>query len=199
MKKIYFVLLGSIISLSSCQKSISDFDPSQQPVTGINQTSNTINGGLTATIDGKLLHFTVVSAILKRFPLTNEKRMDIAAISTDNRKKIIITLGEKTAQGNEMTKKKYILNAFPADDPTTPNIDESAHSQGYTTYGTLNGTGLTFDIYDEVGSFTVGSCDASTRLISGTFETTLTIQSGIRQITKITSGNIMNVKYRVIR
>lgn len=103
MKKIYFVLLGSIISNSSCQKSVNDFHPSQQPVTGINQSSNTINGGLKATIDGKLLHFTVVSATLTRFPPTNEKRMDIAAISIDNSKKIIITLGEETSQGNGIT------------------------------------------------------------------------------------------------
>jgi hypothetical protein len=196
MKKIYLILLSGIITLTSCQKSISDFDPST-PQGGGSTTST--SGSFEATVNGQKLSFTVSSATLLRSVATLEKRLDITAVTTDNSKRIIITLGEQTATGNSVAVKKYVLNPFPDDDPATPNIDESLTTQGYTTYSTTlgNNNWLT-SIYDELGSFTVSSCDANTKLISGSFETTLTDMIDPSIVIKITAGKVTNVKYTVL-
>jgi hypothetical protein len=195
MKKIYLILFSSIILLFSCQKSISDFDPTTTQGTGT--TPNTAGGSFVATIDSKQFSFTVTSATLLRSQSLNEKRLDVTGTSADGTKRIIITLGEETYQGNAVTVKKYILNAFPDDDPSTPNIDESLTTQGYTTYGTASGNNWLYSVYDENGSFTVTGCDASTTLISGTFETTLTDLFD-NSVIKITAGKLTNVKYSVL-
>lgn len=192
--KKYFILLVFTVALSACQKEVYDFDPTQQPST----IQPGLTGSFTAVVDGVLVNFTVIAATLTHYSITNEKRMDIAAISYDNKRKIILTIGEKGSQINEITKKKYTLDAFPIDDPSTQNFDESKYSQGYTTYGISDGVVWNFDSYDEEGSFTVLSCDPSKALINGLFETTLTPQSGIGSIIKITSGKITDVKYRFI-
>jgi hypothetical protein len=198
MRKIYFILLSSVILLSSCQKTISDFDPSTNP-TGKPTTPTTASGSFEATVDGQKFIFNIISATLLRSTADHEKRLDMAGVSADGKKRIIITLGEETSQGNAVTVKKYVLNAFPEDDPATPNIDESATTQGFTTYsaGPGNNNWIT-NVYDETGSFTVTSCDASTTLISGTFETTLTDLNDSSIVIKITAGKITNVKYTVL-
>jgi hypothetical protein len=200
MKKIYLILLSSIILASSCQKSISDFDPSMAPSgnPGGTQPGNG-SGSFEATIDGTKISFSITAATLLRSTSLNEKRMDITGTSTDGTKRLIVTLGEETAQGNAMTVKTYTLNAFPLDDPATPNIDESATTQGFTTYGTtLGNNSWLYDIYDENGSFSITSCDASSRLVSGTFQTTLTDMIDNTHIVTITAGKLTNVKYSVL-
>ena len=199
MKKIYFVLLSSIVFASSCQKSISDFDPSATPATNPGGPPATGGGSFEATINGTKVNFSVSSATLIRATTLNEKRMDITGTSTDGTKKLIITLGEETAQGNAMSVKTYTLNAFPPDDPATPNIDESLTTQGFTTYATsLGNNSWLYDIYDENGSFTVSSCDPSTKLVSGSFQTTLTDMIDNTHVITITAGKLTNVKYSVL-
>jgi len=198
MKKIYFVLFSSIVLACSCQKSISDFDPSTTPVNP-GGTPVTGGGSFEATINGTKISFSVTSATLLRSTSLNEKRMDITGTSTDGSKRLIITLGEETAQGNAMTVKTYTLNAFPPDDPATPNIDESLTTQGFTTYGTtLGNNSWLYDIYDENGSFTMSSCDASAKLVSGSFQTTLTDMIDNTHVVTITAGKLSNVKYTVM-
>jgi len=194
MKKIYLILLSSIVLVSSCQKTISDFDPSTSQGTG----TPTGSGSFVATIDGKQFTFTITAATLLRSQAANEKRLDVTGTSTDGTQRIIITLGEETYQGNAVTVKSYVLNAFPEDDPATPTIDESLTTQGFTTYGTASGSNWIYGIYDEKGSFTVSSCDASTTLISGTFSTTLTDLNDSTHIVTITAGKLTNVKYTIL-
>lgn len=200
MKKICLILFSTIISFTSCQKSISDFDPSSTQGTGTTTptTPPTASGSFVATVDGKALSFSVTAATLLRSQPANEKRLDVTGTSADGTKRIIITLGEETYQGNAVTVKKYVLNPFPDDDPSTPNIDESLYTQGFTTYGTALGGNWIYGIYDENGSFTVTSCSASATLISGTFETTLTDLLDSTHIVKITAGKLTNVKYTVL-
>jgi hypothetical protein len=199
MKKIYFILICNIILFSSCQKSINDFDPSTTQGTGTTPTTPTTgSGNFVATVDGKQVNFTVTAATLVRSQAANEKRIDVTGTSTDGTKRIIITLGEETYQGNAITVKKYVLNAYPEDDPSTPTIDESLDIQGYTTYGTASGSNWIYGVYDEKGVFTVTSCDASTTLISGTFATTLTDLLDSTHIVTITAGKLTNIKYTVV-
>jgi hypothetical protein len=198
MKKIYLVLLSSLILVSSCQKSISDFDPSTPSGNPGGTKPGNGSGSFEATIDGTKITFSITAATLLRSTSLNEKRMDITGTSTDNTKRIIITLGEETSQGNTMSVKTYTLNAFPDDDPATPNIDESLTTQGFTTYGTASGANWIYDIYDEKGSFTVTSCDESSKLVSGNFETTLTDMNDSTHVIKITAGKLTDVKYSVL-
>ena len=199
MKRIILPVLISLLLLSSCQKTISDFDPSAIHGTGADTTTSvtTPGGSFVATVDGKSMNFTITASTLIHSPVNSEKRMDITGTSTDGTKRIIITLGEETATGNAITVKKYILNAFPEDDPATPTIDESLTTQGFTTYGTASNGNWIYDVYTESGSFTVTSCDAATKLISGSFATTLTSLSDNTVVT-ITAGKLTGVKYSVL-
>lgn len=197
MKKVYFLLLSTVVLFSSCQKSISDFDPSTNQGGGTGTTSS--NGSFEATVNGQKINFKLYAATLIRSTATNQKRLDISAISADSSKRIIITLGEETALGNAFTVKKYTLNPFPDDDPATPTIDESMTTQGFTTYSTgLGSNSWLTSVYDELGSFTITSCDGNTKLVSGTFETTLNDLLDPAVVIKITSGKITNVKYTVL-
>jgi len=198
MKHVYLLLLSAIILLSSCQKSISDFDPST-PQGGTPGTPPAGSGSFEATIDGQKSTFTIASATLLRSAVYKQKRLDIAGISTDNKKRLIITLGEETDQGNGVTVKKYVLNAFPPDDPATPAFDESSTTQGFTTYSTGPGNNNWItEVYDEDGMFTVTSCDVNTKVITGTFSTTLTDLNNTSSVIKITAGKINAVQYTVV-
>ncbi len=199
MKKIYFLLISSVLLFSSCQKSISDFDPSTNQGGGTTNPPSGTSGSFEATVNGQKVSFKLYAATLLRSTATNQKRLDISAISADSSKRIIITLGEETALGNAFTVKKYTLNPFPEDDPATPNVDESMTTQGFTTYSTgLGNNSWITSVYDELGSFTITSCDANTKLVSGTFETTLNDLLDPAVIIKITAGKITNVKYTVL-
>lgn len=199
MKKLYFLLLSSVVLFSSCQKSISDFDPSTSQGGGTTNPPGNTSGSFEATVNGQKLVFKLYAATLLRSTATNQKRLDISAISADSSKRIIVTLGEETSLGNAFTVKKYTLNPFPEDDPATTTIDESMTTQGFTTYSTgLGSNSWLTSVYDELGSFTITSCDASTKLVSGTFETTLNDLLDPAVIIKITAGKITNVKYTVL-
>jgi len=197
MKKIYLVLLSVLVIASSCQKSISDFDPSTAPVTDPGGTKPG-TGSFEASINGTKINFTITAATLLRSTTLNEKRMDITGTSTDGTKRLTITLGEETSQGNAMSVKTYTLNAFPDDDPATPNVDESLTTQGFSTYGTASGANWIYDIYDEKGSCTITSCDASTKLVSANFQTTLTDMIDNTHVITITAGKLSNIKYTVL-
>jgi len=184
MKKLLSILLVGILCITACKKSNSN-----------NNSSSTF----TATVNGKATTFNVISATLIRSQANNEKRMDISGTSTDSSKRLIITLGLETYLGTGMTVKSYVLNPFPTDDPNTPNIDESATTQGFSTYSTTLGSGnwLT-DIYDEQGSFVISACDSAHSTVSGTFQTTLTDNNANPAISiVIKDGKLSNVKYTV--
>jgi hypothetical protein len=199
MKKIYFIAVTTIVLLSSCQKSISDFDPSTTQGGGTTIPPSSASGSFEATVNGQKIAFNLYAATLLRSTATNQKRLDISAISADNTKRIILTLGEETAAGNTFTVKKYTLNPFPDDDPATPTIDESLSTQGFTTYSSGPGSNNWItSVYDELGSFTITSCDSNTKLVSGTFETTLNDLMDPTIVIKITAGKVTNVKYTLL-
>jgi hypothetical protein len=200
MRTLYLILFITATSFISCQKSVSDFDPSTTQGTGTNTNTppSTASGSFVATVDGKALSFSVTAATLVRSQAVNEKRMDVTGTSTDGTKRITLTLGEETYQGNAVSVKKYILNPFPDDDPSTPDIDESLYTQGYTTYGTSTNGNWIYGVYDENGICTVSSCDASKTLITATFATTLTDLTDTTNVIKITAGKLTNIKYSVL-
>ncbi len=199
MKRICLILLGTCILASSCQKSVSDFDPSSNPGTGTGTMPPTTgSGSFVATINGKQYNFNITAASLLRSTASNEKRMDITGTSTDNTQRIILTLGEETSQGNAVSVKSYALNAFPVDDPNTPNIDESLYTQGFTTYGTGTNNNWIYGIYDENGACTITSCNASTQLVSGNFETQLVDMIDPTHVVQITKAVFSNIKYTVL-
>ncbi|MEP7277843.1 MAG: hypothetical protein ABI813_04305 [Bacteroidota bacterium] len=193
MRKSYLILFIAITLAASCQKAISDFDPA----TTTTQPPSNGSGSFEATINGEKKSFTVKAATLVRNLAANEKRMDITGISTDNKTTLILTLGEEISQGNTVTVKKYVLNAFPDDDPATPGIDESLYTQGFTTYGIAIGSNWLYDVFEENGSCTVSNCDAAATRISGEFETTLTDLIDATHIVRITAGKFTNIKYTV--
>ena len=185
MKKLLFVVLAGILFITACKKSSS---------------SSNSSSTFTATVSGKATTFNVISATLLRSTPDNEKRMDISGTSTDGSKRLIITLGLESSLGSGMTVKSYVLNPFPEDDPNTPNIDESATTQGFTTYSTsLGNNNWLTNIYDEQGSFVISACDSAHTTVSGTFQTTLTDNTTAPATSVvITSGTISGLKYMVV-
>lgn len=186
MKKISLLFLLGALCFAACKKS--------------DGSNNSSSSTFTATVNGKATTFNIIQATLLRSTATNEKRMDIAGTSTDNTKRLIITLGLETSLGNGMTVKSYVLNPFPVDDPSTPNIDESLlPPQGFSTYSTTlgNGSWLT-DVYNELGSFNLSACDSAHTTISGTFQTTLKDYNTDTVVVAISNGKLSNVKYTVM-
>jgi hypothetical protein len=186
MKKLFTVVIAGIVCVTACKKS---------------NDANTNSGNtFTATVNGQATVFNVKAATLIRSQNDNEKRMDITGESLDSSKMLIITLGLESYLGSGMTVKSYVLNPFPVDDPNTPDVDESATTQGYTTYMTSLGNGNWFtDVYDENGTFVLSSCDSAHTLISGSFQTTLTDSNSLpATIVTITAGKISNLKYSVL-
>jgi hypothetical protein len=97
-----------------------------------------------------------------------------------------------------MTVKPYVLNAFPEDDPGTPDVDESFTTQGFSTYSTSLGNNNWFtDVYNEDGLFTVTACDSANTIVSGTFQTTLRDFNTDTTVLSVTNGKLTNVKYLV--
>jgi hypothetical protein len=184
MKKAIILLMTISLCVSACKKT--------------NDTAAASSSTFEAKIEGQKIVFNVTASHLVRSAVDNEKRLDITGTSTDGSKRITLTLGEETSVGNGVTVKKYVLNAFPEDNPNTPNIDESLITQGFSSYGTsLNGNWL-YNIYNEAGSFTVTSCNSSSTIISGTFETTLTDMNDNTIVIHITEGKMNNIKYTVL-
>jgi len=188
MKKISAMFLLGALALyfTACKKS----DGS-----GGGSSSSTF----TATVNGKATTFNIFQATLLRSTQTNEKRMDIGGISTDKTQRVIITLGIETSNGSGMTVKPYVLNPFPEDDPSTPDVDESLTTQGFTTFSTSlgNNSWLT-DVYNEDGLFTVSACDSAHTTITGTFQTTLKDFNTDTVVFSVTNGKMTNVKYSVL-
>lgn len=184
MKKTLFILLAAAgtIYFTACKKSDSG-NPGKT---------------FTATVNGKVTTFNISQATLIRSQSANEKRLDIVGTSTDSSKRLIITLGIETSQGSGMTVKPYVLNAFPEDDPNTPE-DESLTTQGFTTWSTSPGNGNWFtDVYNENGLCTVTSCDSAHTTISANFQTTLKDYNMDTVVVSITNGKLSNVKYTVM-
>jgi hypothetical protein len=183
MKKSTSALLIATLFFTACKKDSST------------KTSSTF----TASVNGQATTFNISQATLIRSTGDNEKRLDIAGTSTDGSKMFIITLGLETATGNGMTVKSYVLNAFPEDDPSTPDVDESLTTQGFTTYSTkLSGGGWLTDVYNEQGSFNLSSCDSTNHIISGTFQTTMRDMSTGDISVDVKDGKVSNVKYTVL-
>ena len=185
MKKITVIVLLGALCFAACKKS--------------NSSGGSTSSTFTATINGKATTFNIFQATLLRSTAANEKRMDIAGTSTDNTKRLILTLGIETSLGSGMTVKSYVLNPFPVDDPNTPNVDESLTTEGFSTWSTATGGGGWFtDVYNELGSFNVSACDSAHTTISGTFATTLKDMNTDTTVVAITDGKLSNVKYTVV-
>lgn len=88
MKKLTLLLVLSTFLFVSCSKC---------------KESATSGKTFEATIDGKAYVFKIISATLLRSAADSEKRLDIAGISTDSSKRLIVTLGEETSVGNGVT------------------------------------------------------------------------------------------------
>ena len=185
MKKTLSILLIGIFCFAACKKS--------------NNSNNSSNDTFTATVNGKATTFIVNSITLARSQPYNQKRMDITSISQDNSKRIVITLGLQTYLGTGMTVKSYVLNPFPEDDLSTPNVDESETTQGFTTYSSSIGNSWLTNVYDEQGSFIITACDSAHTMVSGTFQTTLTDNTVVPATSiSIKDGKISNLKYTVV-
>lgn len=185
MKRLAVSMLALIVVLTSCSKK--DDNPTQE------------QNGFHATINNQSYTFKILSATLFRFAPSQQKRMDITAVSEDGSKRITLTLGEETDQGNGIAVKAYVLNPFPDDNPNTENIDESASAEGFTTYSTsLGNNSWITRVYDENGKFIVSACDAANTVISATFETTLVNLNDNADVVKITNGKISNVTYKLL-
>lgn len=182
MKKALFILLTGVIYFTACKKS---------------DSSGNSSTTFTATVNGKTTTFNISQATLLRSEAANEKRLDIVGTSTDKSERLILTLGIETSKGTGMTVKPYVLNAFPEDDPNTPE-DESLTTQGFTTWSTSLGNGNWFtDVYNEQGLCTVTACDSAHTTISGSFQTTLRDFSTDTVVVSIKDGKLSNVKYIV--
>ncbi|MCC6289543.1 MAG: hypothetical protein IT249_16810 [Chitinophagaceae bacterium] len=185
MKKLRISFFAFIILFASCSKKDST-TPQEQ-------------GTFQASINGEVLTFKVNSATLLRSIQTNEKRLDIQGTSEDGTKRLILTLGDKTSEGNGITVKTYILNAFHEDNPNTEDIDESLSTDGYTTYSTSLGSGSWLSpIFEEDGKFIVTACDATNTIISGNFETKMVNMNDETNVVTVTNGKINNIKYQVL-
>lgn len=179
VKKIIYFVASACILLISCQKED-------------NPTSTTAD--FSAKIDGHPYTFTLTNASLLR----NPKQLDITLTSTDGQKRITFILAEATEFGNAVTVKKYVLNPYPVDNPSTTNVDESNISKSFSTYGTATGNSWKYDLHYEDGFFTVSTCDVSSTTISATFQTSLTDQNDNTHVIKITEGKLNNIKYTVV-
>ncbi len=183
MRKLFFPLLMASLVFAACKKS---------------NSSGASSSTFTASVNGKATTFNIFQATLLRNTSSNQKRMDIAGTSTDNKQRLIFTLGMETAAGNGMKVKSYVLNAFPEDDPNTPE-DESLTTQGFTTLSTpLGNNNWLTDVYSESGLFNLTSCDSAHYTVSGTFQTTLRDYDTDTVVYSITNGKMTNVKYMVV-
>ena len=129
--------------------------------------------------------------------LPDEKRIDIAGVTADSTKQLILTIGATPAAGNGVAIKDYIIRLFNEDDPAT-TVDESEDSwDGFTTYSTRIGNSWITDVYAENGIIKVTANDATAKTITGTFNVKDSSLTG-GPVINMTEGKFNNIKYLVL-
>ena len=188
MKKLLFsLLLASILFISSsCKKS------------GGSSTNTTAT--FQATVNGTVETFNVTSSTLLRSATYNQKRLDITGVSTDQKYRFIITLGDETALGNDFSTGDHVIRLFNTDNPATTTIDESIDTDAYYTLSTLtsNGGSVT-DVYAENGDVIISAntVNGASGIVTATFQATLVSKTGLTSYT-ITNGSLKNISYTVM-
>jgi hypothetical protein len=182
-----FVLTGLLFT--SCQKEI----PPETEI-GLAKKGPTFE----AKVNGKLTTFNVFAATLLRISASNTKRFEIAGISDDGSQRLVLTVADSPAAGNNITVKEYQLRLFNQDDPTTP-VDESVNSNdGFITYSTLSGNNnWTTDLYAENGVIKITACNANARKITGTFTVKDSSLTG-GPVVHFTEGKFTALSYEVL-
>jgi len=203
MKKFILPLLCLTLLAVSCtkEKSIDSGDPSSPTNGGGGGGNNpgTSGGSFEVKLNGQLINFTVESATLIRSTSTSEKRLDINGTSKDGKKKLILTFHEMSADGNGIPVKTYSIKMFNDDDPNTPEDESDDSMDGFITYGTsLGSNSWMYEIYSQNGIFTVTSCDANAKKVSGTFKVTLVNLNDPSNKEEFTEGKFNNVAYMVL-
>jgi len=187
MKRLLISSLALLLIFSSCKKSKDDVKEESTETT------------LEATLNGVKTKFTVSSATLIRDKNFNAKRMDITAISADQKHRVILTVANTTFEGNGMDVKDYNIAMFLQDDPNTPD-DESMNDSddGLFTYSEKIGTNNWMtDVWITNGKITLTANNANDKTVSGTFSMKLTDIDKKKEAINFTEGKFTNVKYLV--
>ena len=187
---IYYILLCTLLITAGCQKEVST-------ETGTSAGNTPATGSFEAKIDGKLVQFKLLGATLLRSTADNLKRMDMAGVSTDGSKQIIITIGDSPATGNGVAVRDYVIDLFNEDDPDTPEDESLGNDDGFITLSERIGNGWITDVYSQKGLMKVTACDANAKKVSGTFSVTHKAISSNTTIV-ITEGKFTNISYTVL-
>jgi hypothetical protein len=184
MKKLLFPVFCLLLIVSSCSK---------------NKDDNNSTGTFSVKLNGQSINFTVESATFVRSASTHEKRLDITGLSSDGTKKLTLTFHEGTHEGNGITVKSYTIRIFNEDDPNTAADESDDSMDGFISYGTKFGNNnWLYETYAENGTFTVTSCNESTKKISGTFNISLVNLNDNSDVVEFTEGKFSNVTYIVL-
>jgi len=200
MKKIqwlFMIILG--LSVTSCQKEVNGDTGIDNTGTGTGTGGGTgAPGTFEVKINGQLTTFNVLAATLLRSNPDNVKRLDIAGVSKDQSKQLIITIGDTPASGNDVHLKNYVIDLFNEDDPNTPQDESLGNDDGFITYSTSlgNNSWLT-DVFAENGNMQVTACDAAAKKVSGTFAVKdSSLNDG--SVINFTEGKFTNISYQVL-
>lgn len=187
MKKLLFPVFCLLFIVTSCSKNKDSDD------------NSTAEGTFEVKLNGQAISFTVEAATLIRSASTHEKRLDITGLSKDGTKKLTLTFGENTHEGNGIAVKTYTIRMFNEDNPNTTADESDDSMDGFITYGTKFGNNnWLYEIYAENGTFTVTSCNASTKKISGTFKISLVNLNDDTDKEEFTEGKFNNITYMVL-
>lgn len=157
-------------------------------------------GTFTVKLNGVQTTFNVIQATLLRSNPTNEKRFDLAGVSTDGKYRLIITVGEETSAGNGITIGDHLVRLFLDDDPATTE-DESVDSNAFYTLSTSIGPNSWFtDVYGVKGNIkiTANAPVVTTGTISGNFDGTLTPLAAGSDAYTLTGGVFTNITYTIL-
>ena len=191
------LLLASLVLLVlvSCQQEVIDDLGNNS---GNNNNPTLPSQSFEVKLNGTLTSFKVIQATLLRSIADNAKRLDIAGVSSDSSKRLVLTIGSTPATGNGVLIKDYLIRLFNEDDPNTPEDEGEDTEEGFLTYSTRLGTNSwVTDVYAENGIIKITANDASARTITGTFnikDSSLTDGTVIN----FTEGKFNNIKYLVV-
>lgn len=169
------------ICLFSCKKDKDTSNP---------DTSSTF----TAKINGTIVTFTVESSTLLRDAGFDEKRLDITELSGDGKLRLILTVGEETAIGNNVLVQDNAVTLFNDDNPNTPEDESDIITNAFFTLSTSVGNNWYTDVDAENGHIIISGNNTSstTGTVTGSFNGTLVSKLGGTNYT-ITEGSFINL------
>lgn len=158
-------------------------------------------GTFTVKLNDTLKTFNILQATLIRSVATSEKRFDIAGVSTDGLYRLIITIGDSSAVGNNVGTGNQPVRLFLEDDLATPE-DESEDSYAFYTLSTsLGNNNWLTDVYRENGMINISANApaATTGTITATFSGTLNdfTDPALTRFA-LTEGVFTNITYMVL-